>query len=105
MIAVVTIFSSILLNCFFPKCSTVRNIISNKNVKLDIKTTLGTVREIVLFYSLFIKAVEMSHVNNRFSSTVIKEMSGIIKLHIFKEGHKMLRNLYRTFDWHYIGQK
>ena len=27
------------------------------------------------------------------------------KVHIFWEGHKILRNLYLTFDWHYIGQK
>ena len=28
-----------------------------------------------------------------------------IKVHIFWEGHKILRNLHLTFDWHYIGQK
>ena len=27
------------------------------------------------------------------------------KVHIFWEGHKTLRNLHPTFDWHYIGQK
>ena len=27
------------------------------------------------------------------------------KVHIFWEGHKILRNLLLTFDWHYIGQK
>ena len=27
------------------------------------------------------------------------------KVHIFWEGHKFLRNLHLTFDWHYIGQK
>ena len=27
------------------------------------------------------------------------------KYHIFWEGHKILRNLHLTFDWHYIGQK
>ena len=26
------------------------------------------------------------------------------KVHIFWEGHKILRNLHRRFDWHYIGQ-
>ena len=26
------------------------------------------------------------------------------KVHIFWEGHKILRNLPRKFDWHYIGQ-
>ena len=26
------------------------------------------------------------------------------KVHIFWEGHKILRNLHLTFDWHYIGQ-
>ena len=66
------------LKLYVPEIGTIRNIISNKNLKLNIKTTLGTVREIVLFYSLFIKAVEMSHVNNSFSSTVIKEMSHMI---------------------------
>ena len=28
-----------------------------------------------------------------------------IKVHIFWESHKILRNLHLTFDWHYIGQK
>ena len=28
-----------------------------------------------------------------------------IKVHIFWEGQKILRNLHLTFDWHYIGQK
>ena len=27
------------------------------------------------------------------------------KVHIFWEGHKILRNLHLTFDLHYIGQK
>ena len=26
------------------------------------------------------------------------------KVHIFWEGHKILRNFHLTFDWHYIGQ-
>ena len=26
------------------------------------------------------------------------------KVHIFWEGHKILQNLHRRFDWHYIGQ-
>ena len=28
-----------------------------------------------------------------------------IKVHIYWEDHKILRNLHLTFDWHYIGQK
>ena len=28
-----------------------------------------------------------------------------IKVHIFWEGHKILRNLHLTFSWHYIRQK
>ena len=28
-----------------------------------------------------------------------------VKVHIFWVGHKILRNLRLTFDWHYIGQK
>ena len=27
------------------------------------------------------------------------------KVHIFWEGHKILRNLHLTFDWNFIGQK
>ena len=27
-----------------------------------------------------------------------------LKVHIFCEGHKILRNLHCRFDWHYIGQ-
>ena len=34
-----------------------------------------------------------------------KAFKMIIKVHIFWEGHKILRNLSLTFDWHYIGQK
>ena len=26
------------------------------------------------------------------------------KVHIYREGHKMLRNIHLIFDWHYIGQ-
>ena len=26
------------------------------------------------------------------------------KVHIFCEGHKILRNLHQLFDWQYIGQ-
>ena len=29
----------------------------------------------------------------------------IVKVHIFWEGHEILRNLRLTFDWHYVGQK
>ena len=29
----------------------------------------------------------------------------MFKVHIFWEGHKILRNLHPTFDWQYIGQK
>ena len=28
----------------------------------------------------------------------------VFNVHIFWEGHKILRNLHCTFDWHYIGQ-
>mgnify|MGYP007048909816 CR=1 FL=1 len=28
-----------------------------------------------------------------------------VKVHIFWEGHRILGNLYLTFDWHYIGPK
>ena len=62
--AVVTVFN--FLNCLLPKCSTVRNTISNKNLRIDL-TTLGTVKGIVLFICI-IKAVEMSQVYNSFSS-------------------------------------
>ena len=47
--AVVTVFFSILLNCLLPKYSTIRNIILMNKPKLDLKTTLASVREIVLF--------------------------------------------------------
>ena len=33
------------------------------------------------------------------------KLSKYFKVHIFWEGHKLLRNLHLTFDWHYIGQK
>ena len=29
----------------------------------------------------------------------------LVKVHIFWEGYKILRNLHLTFDWNYIGQK
>ena len=28
----------------------------------------------------------------------------LIKVHIFWEGHKILRNLHQLFDWQYIGK-
>ena len=28
-----------------------------------------------------------------------------VKVRIFREGHKILRNLHLTFNWHDIGQK
>ena len=28
-----------------------------------------------------------------------------VQVHVFWEGHKIMRNLHLTFDWHYIGQK
>ena len=31
-------------------------------------------------------------------------MKWFCKLHIFWEGHKILRNLHRRYDWHYTGQ-
>ena len=41
-----------------------------------------------------------------FSGLRLLKLKGWIyhKVHIFWEGHKMLRNLYRRFDLHYIGQ-
>ena len=27
-----------------------------------------------------------------------------VKVHVFWEGHKILRNLHRRFEWHYIAQ-
>ena len=27
-----------------------------------------------------------------------------VKIHIFWEGHKVLRNIHQLFDWQYIGQ-
>ena len=41
-----------------------------------------------------------------FSRKIVKYMSSLVyKVHIFREGHKNLRNLRLTFDWHYIRQK
>ena len=28
----------------------------------------------------------------------------LVKVHIFYEGHKILRNLLQLFDWQYVGQ-
>jgi hypothetical protein len=30
---------------------------------------------------------------------------GVSKVHIFREGHKILRNLHQLFDWQYIRQR
>ena len=32
------------------------------------------------------------------------EADAPFKVHLFWEGHKVLRNLHLTFDWHYVGQ-
>ena len=34
----------------------------------------------------------------------LKSFKKLGKVHIFWEGHKILRNLHRRFDWHYIRQ-
>jgi hypothetical protein len=28
----------------------------------------------------------------------------VVKVHIFREGHKILRNLHQLFDWQYVEQ-
>ena len=33
------------------------------------------------------------------------EIKELFKVYIFWEGHKILRNLHLTVDWHYIGQQ
>ena len=37
-------------------------------------------------------------------STFFKDFHVLVKVHIFWEGHKILRNLYRRFDRYCIGQ-
>ena len=32
------------------------------------------------------------------------EVASFFEVHIFLEGHKILRNLHQLFDWQYIGQ-
>ena len=39
-----------------------------------------------------------------FESLLLIKLSDKFKVHIFWEGHNILRNLHRRFDWHYIGQ-
>ena len=36
--------------------------------------------------------------------TFIDKYTQVSKVHIFWEGHKILQNLHRRCDWHYIGQ-
>ena len=69
-----------------------------------------------LHYS-FIKSNLQSENNKKFdwwyvldghwsvNSVLRREIILNCKVHIFWEGHKILRNLHLTFDWHYIGQK
>ena len=42
--------------------------------------------------------------NRHFWTTYQPLLFHIVKVHIFWEGHKILRNLHLTFDWQYIGQ-
>ena len=44
------------------------------------------------------------HLHWRLKYTWIKTGKEIYKVHIFWEGHKILQNLHRRFEWHYIRQ-
>ena len=37
-------------------------------------------------------------------NTVDYSIIAAFKVHVFWEGHKILRNLHQLFDWQYIGQ-
>ena len=39
------------------------------------------------------------------TNTNTRTKTTLDKVHIFREGHRILRNLNLTFDWHYRGQK
>ena len=49
--------------------------------------------------------LELLDVWNFMKKNIVRPSRGHGKVHIFWEGHKILRNLHLTFDWHYIGQK
>ena len=82
---------------------------------------LWSVKRLYIFYSPFIKRKRSSkfpigsarHFFNVFAQWCLEIMYRlvanffwmIIKVHIFWEGHKILRNIHLTFDWHYIGKK
>ena len=72
-------------------------ILRYKNVpELKCKAHIAHVYQNVVF-CLF-------ELHNRYAWFHVR-MCSSIKVHIFWEGHKILRNLHFTFDWHYIGQK
>ena len=58
-----------------------------------------------LFPSKFLSITESKYFKKFAENFIIGKQSFDIKVHVFWEGHKILRNLHITFDWHYIGQK
>ena len=73
---------------FLAKQSDCRPVICHKNSlknKLEIRCRIWWTACLILVFSLW--------------------WFMIYKVHIFWEGHKILRNLHLTFDWQYIGQK
>jgi hypothetical protein len=50
------------------------------------------------------KLVEMTQILLRLATMMMEVSFFYVKVHIFGEGHRILRNLYRRFDRYYIGQ-
>ena len=60
---------------------------------------LATLKKQAVFNSILSSCIRTSGIQGNFEILIS------IKVHIFWEGHKILRNLYLTFNCHYKGQK
>ena len=65
------------------------------------------VDKILAFFDILLPSIDIFYGINVDKKLKFLESltSSSFKVHIFWEGHKILRNLQLTFDWYYIGQK
>ena len=71
------------INIWWNKTKSLISIVTNTKDKVNTKTSWSISR-----FSLYCSICDFAD-----------------KAHIFWKGHKILRNLHLTFDWHYVGQK
>ena len=75
-----------------------------KNIGIQaLKSPKKVINKIFLLIWYLQKDFQNDYANFQ-NKKVVMIKSPQVKVHIFWEGHKILRNLHCWFDWHYIGQ-